>query len=431
MKKMFKFIFIILILPLILYEGYYQYQQFKKNHDQADKQHSSTNISYVDQGYYWNYPSNATFVSHNEDGEKIIIQADALGFRNPTVKQDYDILLLGDSFTSAANTKEELTFASHLNRAGYSTYNAGIDGTGTIHQAHILNDILPRVTPKMVVLNFYLGNDFRDNFYCPELNTTTTVSSTITSTGIPSAKQNVPVPVSVALKARLNNIMQHSGVLKLFYNALYLPTKYEGSDMSYYNRGELMIMAHTQENGHPDTLKAILKTKTALAYIQKKLAEKNIIFVVVGIPSKAQTIQSVREIANYDTDKKAGEFFAKIRPNLDFNRPDKILAALCEEQKIPYISLLQPFRQQHDKKLFYHFDSHWTYLGQEAAANIVLPKIREFFKTPVTPTLFAPLDNNLDQMMGEDLPTKLGEVTQTSVTDNLRQESTMDLTVKE
>lgn len=383
MKKIFKMLLIILVLPLVLYEGYYQILQYKnrpKQNAENQIQTRSTDIRYVDRGHYWNYPLLEKFIAYNEDGEKIDIESDELGFRNEIkdlnqeINQHYDVLLLGDSFTSAANTKAERTYAHQIKKSGLSLYNAGIDGTGTIHQAHILQDVLNKIKPKVVILNFYLGNDFRDNFYCPE------ISSELSTKPIANESKS-PTPKNLSswiqLKTNVNNLMQYSGVLKLFYNAIYLPAKYEGTDMSYYDRGEMMIMAHLSQNPNPDTQKAIEKTDQALSYIKKILEQQNIKVIVVGIPSKAQVMKSVREISNYEQDKKAVEFFNKVKNDLDFDRPDKILADLCMKNGLPYFSLLKSFRKEQGKKLYYHFDVHWTYIGQEVAAKEVIPQVRK------------------------------------------------------
>lgn len=377
MKKLFKFFSVVLILPLILYEGYYQTLEYKKRNNKNKNQTSTTTIRHIDRGYYWNYPFHQEFINYNEDGEQILIHTDALGFRNPNVDKEYDILLLGDSYTAAANTREDLSFSSYFKKAGLSLYNAGIEGTGTIHQAHILNDVLAHLTPKVVVLNFYLGNDFRDNFYCVDIEDTQL--KPLLSQEEPNAIQT-PHQTKwswIQLKATLNNAMHYSGVLKLFYNTVYLPKKYADTDISYYNRGELLVMAYKEDKKNPDVTKAIEKTDRALNYIRARLEQKNIKLLVVGIPSKAQVIRSVREISNFDQDKKANEFFATVKEDLDFDAPDKILEALCKKHHISYISLLKPFRQQSNKKLYYHFDSHWTFQGQEAAANTILPEVKK------------------------------------------------------
>lgn len=462
MKQFLKICLIIFVLPLVLYEGYYQIQQYQKREhfkaaalahqaqvqaqvqaqlqaqlnekknglidkaknaaaptattnttqssapdtskakvDTAITRGDATGIHYVDRGNYWNYIENEKLFAYNEDAEKIEVATDALGFRNPSdaidvnnpLQKNYDILLLGDSFTSAVNTKLELTLAQHFKNSGLTLYNAGIDGTGTIHQAHILNKVLAKIKPKMVVLNFYLGNDFRDNFYCEAIAPAPKIQVQEIQKAQPTKQTQESHPVVESssfsfsyknqLKTFIKSMVHNSGVLQLGYNTIYLPLKYKHTNMSYFNRAEMMIMSYRKETAEPDTELAIEKTDKALAYMKQMLEAKGIQFVVVGIPSKAQVIKSVRDITSYNEDKKADDFFAKVENDLDFDRPDKLLESLCKKNEIQYISLLNNFRQNSDQKLYYKFDPHWTYIGQKVAADYVIPKIQRIVNSTV------------------------------------------------
>ena len=93
--------------------------------------------------------------------------------------------------------------------------------------------------------------------------------------------------------------------------------------------------------------------------------------VVVGIPSKAQVLLSIREITGYEADKGANAFLQPFTKKIDFNNPDKLLAKICSKYQIPYFSLLKPFREHIDEALYYNFDSHWNWRGQQFAASLV------------------------------------------------------------
>lgn len=70
------------------------------------------------------------------------------------------ILLLGDSFTwghSAKNVK--CSFANTLLARGYAVYNTGISGADVPQYQRILREYGPKLRPKVVVLNFFMGND--------------------------------------------------------------------------------------------------------------------------------------------------------------------------------------------------------------------------------------------------------------------------------
>ena len=115
---------------------------------------------------YWTNIPNLTASAENEDGEKFDIRIDEHGFRNPPgILATAQIILIGDSFTEARNTPEEQTLASILRGQGYVTYNAGMGGSGTVTQSHILADMLTDCDPELVIIMFYLGNDLRDNYF--------------------------------------------------------------------------------------------------------------------------------------------------------------------------------------------------------------------------------------------------------------------------
>lgn len=116
------------------------------------------------QGYYTYFP-HQTFEFINEDKLHVRVEADEHGLRNRNaVSQTPDVLLLGDSFLAAVNTEEGKTFTSMLAQQRMSVYNAGMDGTGTFQHYYLLRDELVSIRPKIVLVLFYLGNDFRDNY---------------------------------------------------------------------------------------------------------------------------------------------------------------------------------------------------------------------------------------------------------------------------
>jgi hypothetical protein len=51
-----------------------------------------------------------------------------------------------------------------LQAAGVASYNAGVDAVGTFNEVHLLRDHLRGWHGRVVVVAFYLGNDFRDNY---------------------------------------------------------------------------------------------------------------------------------------------------------------------------------------------------------------------------------------------------------------------------
>jgi hypothetical protein len=95
-----------------------------------------------------------------------IVQDDA-GFCNPeplygqTVS--FDILAIGDSFTACTGVKATETWTTQLaSLTGKSVYNLGRGGVGLYEYLQILKRYGIQKRPKIVIMNVYAGNNFRD-----------------------------------------------------------------------------------------------------------------------------------------------------------------------------------------------------------------------------------------------------------------------------
>ena len=131
----------------------------------------STTIAMMRGGHYVWYAGYNTYAPQtywqggNEAGEQFVVSFDEMGLRNPLQSLTRaDVVLLGDSFIAADNTPVEHTLVGELRAAGIASYNAGVDGAGTFNEVHLLRDHLRAWHGRIVVVAFYLGNDFRDNY---------------------------------------------------------------------------------------------------------------------------------------------------------------------------------------------------------------------------------------------------------------------------
>ena len=63
------------------------------------------------------------------------------------------------------NTPAALTLVGQLRARGIDAYTAGVIAMGTFSEFYLLRDHLPDSGTRTVVLGFYLGNDFHDNYW--------------------------------------------------------------------------------------------------------------------------------------------------------------------------------------------------------------------------------------------------------------------------
>jgi len=89
---------------------------------------------------------------------------DANGFRNDAAPQHADIVALGDSQTWGVNAERRDAWPQQLsNSSGRSVYNMGLGGFGPVQYKFLVPQAL-RLTPKVIVVGLYLGNDIYDAY---------------------------------------------------------------------------------------------------------------------------------------------------------------------------------------------------------------------------------------------------------------------------
>src|SRR5262245_16081380 len=122
---------------------------------------------YVRHSGYYTFEPNTRLERINERHERIATSIDEHGLRNPPgALLSSRVLVLGDSFVNALATRDDQVFTAVLSRIlDKPVYNAGVVGYSTFQETRLLRDLLKEgANPETVVLVFFLGNDFRDNY---------------------------------------------------------------------------------------------------------------------------------------------------------------------------------------------------------------------------------------------------------------------------
>lgn len=90
-------------------------------------------------------------------------QTDAEGFRNPSVRDRFDIAALGDSFTDAMTVAADQSWPAQLEqRLGVKVQNYGTATYGPQQELLVLTDFVVKHRPSRVVLAYFAGNDLFD-----------------------------------------------------------------------------------------------------------------------------------------------------------------------------------------------------------------------------------------------------------------------------
>jgi hypothetical protein len=94
---------------------------------------------------------------------KITLQYDKEGFRNPADLEDWEIVVIGDSFTELGNLKYDDLVSTRLGSlVNRSVKNLGISHTGVLNQTACLQHFGVSKSTKHVVWVFFEGNDLQD-----------------------------------------------------------------------------------------------------------------------------------------------------------------------------------------------------------------------------------------------------------------------------
>jgi hypothetical protein len=95
--------------------------------------------------------------------QEITLQYDKDGFRNPADLEDWEIVVIGDSFTELGNLKYDDLFSTQLGAlVDRSVKNLGISHTGVLNQTACLQHFGISKSTKHVVWAFFEGNDLQD-----------------------------------------------------------------------------------------------------------------------------------------------------------------------------------------------------------------------------------------------------------------------------
>lgn len=90
--------------------------------------------------------------------------SDKRGYRNPVALNKTDILAIGDSMTYGYSVIESDSWPAVLRRnSEFQIYNAGVGGYGPCEYLEVANELID-LSPKVVVVGIYLGNDMSDAY---------------------------------------------------------------------------------------------------------------------------------------------------------------------------------------------------------------------------------------------------------------------------
>jgi hypothetical protein len=309
----------------------------------------------------------------NERREPVELRTDELGFRNsPGRVANARLLLLGDSFVAAINTLEPATLAGQLGTLGYDVYNAGSDGSGTFNQLAIMEKLLPGRNFSAVVLLFFTGNDFHDNYMTQDA----VVAATARQVEAATTPASLQTPFGTlasrpAWRQKILDVCHWSRFCQFAYNTVWLGqvrgyARDPWADRRYFH------MYHLTGAARGELDRGIAKTRVALDALQRMAARIGVPLFVVGLPSRSETFRVWYDFFTVGTISRDVLLDLLADVPADFDRPERALRELCAELQIPYHALLPDMRAAPaPARLYGVIDEHWMAEGEAIAASSI------------------------------------------------------------
>jgi hypothetical protein len=315
------------------------------------------------------------------------LTVDKRGFRNKTDLEEYDLVILGDSFAEGSGVSDDQVLAVLLaQKAGQTVYNLGMAAGHPGKYLETLKRFVRELSPRVVICLLFEGNDFRDDNFEREDTFGRRLSNYFKSSPIRLSLENLLICYFGASQTISQASIGQDGDDKGFScpaeSLSWMPVAIpDGPDARYYTFQVKKLLALFVERDDFLKSEGCQKTFESLQQIKKICNENNIRFIVAYDPDKPHVLLPL--IKDKITSEQLHAFMALGKRNLPPVKElmDEVFARLdvqesaveefCRQQSIEFVSLTEPLRQKisEGQQAYFTYDQHWTPIGHEVAAN--------------------------------------------------------------
>ncbi len=305
-----------------------------------------------------------------EAGRRVLLRFDRDGFRGPDRPERKPpgtrrIAVLGDSMIAAVAVDEKDTLVADLERRlnrshpawSWEVLNFGVSGSGTSQELVVYRQVAARYHPDIVLCAFFVGNDLTDSD--PEASTKPRVYFDLNDQGglRPSSFS--------ARRARINRWLNEHSRFYVWQNDAVRRLRHRLS-------GDWMPGHWIYARQPPPEIERAWRLNAALLErFRDEVEQDGAAFALVVLPAAPQIYaDELGRIAAQAGGRGSG---------FDADHPDRRLAALCKEDRIPICSMTDDFRRAaphrsvavRDEWLFFHGTWHFNEKGHALAAEAI------------------------------------------------------------
>ena len=310
------------------------------------------------------------------------IHINSSGYRQAEFEPHKDaqqrILVVGDSFTFGYGVGEEESYPRVLERelaqvrtgsrrSPIEVINAGVPAWWLDAYYLYLKEYGLKLQPDLVLLGLFIGNDIDG----PDAQNATWLR--VDTAGLPLQIGSTTTRIENGHRVRVKRrtrwkipILRDSHVFQLLYTTQ--------RNIRRTLKPKLKVPSLYQRTYSAQTQASIKQVKKLIAAMVHLCEQRGVRFVVVLLPERGQV--SATSQAAYE--------------ELDFERPQRLLAEFFTQQQIPYLDLLSILRKAEDPAaLYYRYDSHFTVEGNRMAGQEIAKYLvaSDFLSTQSAPSM--------------------------------------------
>ena len=316
---------------------------------------------------------NVTVVSDEEDDGMIFYKTDENGFRNESGSYDqnstFNFFLLGESHTQGAGVSKGYIFSDQLRKkTSLSVYNAGMGGTGLLHQLGIFIEYgLPK-KPKNVILTIVEAVSLRR------------AQSELRYPVLKKYSQNFSPYHIVKKKAHQTDILKH-----------YVLSEYLKSLVKLLEEKNNQHSLKAKKNTWLSRLKANSKILRLInLYLAPYHKDREGYPHCNSLSEDKETLALIVSYFKKTTHKWGGNFYVLYLPNTRWFLKQwtdceyEMVINLCKELEIPLIDMVAILKRYPNPKLFYAHNKyvpsiggHPNRLGHELIADQMISHVHQ------------------------------------------------------
>jgi len=365
---------------------------------------------YVEEETYFHRPSNAVQTGTTQDVPEeaflyprtppgypdiqYTLTTDKRGFRNKTNLEQYDVVVLGDSFAEGSRVTDEDAWPVLLAaKTGQTIYNLGMSSGHPGTYLETLKKFGTGLSPKTVICLLCEGNDFRDENYRKKNSIGQNVEDYFKRSPVRRGIQQIlircfaskaPNPSDRGADSPTNPAKRVETTGKTLAAVSWLPVAVpQGPNGKYYTFKVKNLLEHFVTEREFLRAGGVKKTFAALQSINGLCREKGIRLIIAYAPDKPHLLVPLitevvppRQLAAFMELKQkdlppAETLYQTLIPRLECQ--ESTVREFCRAESIEFLSLTQPLRKAiaEGTQAYFTYDQHWTPLGHIIVADAI------------------------------------------------------------